>query len=474
MPSINNFLAGFSNGLPGMKDYAHASRLYIDDNFKLMPKQKFLFHVVITVDDDKFTRKLTTNEKLELNMLVKSCSLPKFNFNVEEKFQYNKKVYIPTRMSYEPVNITFHDDHADTVNAFWKAYYEYNNQDSLGGLATIGGSLTKDNYYDATQNKTQFGLDGAQKRREPLIKSIQIFALHKKRFTSFTLINPVITTFAHDDLDQTDGTGIMANTMQIVYETVLYGAGIIQKSPDVTGGATGIPGFATIHYDHEPSPLSVLGGGTTSIFGPGGIVDGIGSVISDIQSGNFGVGTILKGINTYNNAKKIKAKEAVKEELKGIVKEGVIEVGRSAGTITNPVGDFSVGTAAVAAVTAGAAIATARGIDNVDNKNRNTTVQGYVIDTANYLSPTEAYNLISANATLKDQVASSIYYKAVGSRQGQTIAQSDIAYAGLTTNQKFVYQSRALTDIAKLVTEGYIKISRTSKDVTVNAERANI
>jgi hypothetical protein len=63
----------------------------------------------------------------------------------------------------------------------------------------------------------------------------------------------------------------------------------------------------------------------TSIFGAGGIVDGIGSVMGDIQNGNFGVGTILKGINTYNNAKKIKAK-AVKEELKGIVKEGVIDI----------------------------------------------------------------------------------------------------------------------------------------------------
>ena len=467
MPSINNFLAGFSNGLPGMKDYAHASRLYVDDNFKLMPKQKFMFHVVITVDDDNFTRKLTTNEKYELNMLVKSCTLPKFNFNVEEKFQYNKKVYIPTRLSYEPINITFHDDHADTVNAFWKAYYEYNIQDSFGFDLSTPGMDVKDDYYEAVRNKSQYGLDGAQKRGKPLIKGIQIFALHKQRFTSFTLVNPIITTFAHDDLDQTDGGGLMANTMQIVYETVLYSAGIIKKNAQPSG-------FATIHYDLSPSPLSVLGGGTTSIFGPGGIVDGIGSVISDIQSGNFGVGTILKGINTYNNAKKIKAKDAVKEELKGIVKEGVIDIAKQAGTITNPVGDFSVGNAVTAAVVTGAALATARGVDNVDNKNRNTVVQGYVIDTANYLSPTEAYNLISANATLKDQVAASIYYKVIGSRQGQTIAQSDIAYAGLTTNQKFVYRSRALTDIAKLVTEGYIKINRTSKDVTVNAERANI
>ena len=54
MPSINNFLKGFQDGLPGMKDYQHASRLYVDDNFKLMPKQKFLFHVVFNTDETLF------------------------------------------------------------------------------------------------------------------------------------------------------------------------------------------------------------------------------------------------------------------------------------------------------------------------------------------------------------------------------------------------------------------------------------
>jgi hypothetical protein len=42
MPSINNFLTSFSNGLPGMKDYRHAARLFLDDNYKLLPKQKVL------------------------------------------------------------------------------------------------------------------------------------------------------------------------------------------------------------------------------------------------------------------------------------------------------------------------------------------------------------------------------------------------------------------------------------------------
>jgi len=465
MPSINNFLKGFSNGLPGMKDYQHASRLYLDDNFKLAPKQKFLFHVVFDIDNTIPARAFSTNERLELNMLVKSCELPKYDMNIEEKLQYNKKIYVATRIKYNPVTIAFHDDHADTVNAFWKAYYEYNISDSLS-VANAGGpnGYTKDDMYGPNRVATQFGMDTATQRAKPFLKSIQIFALHKKRFTSFTLVNPVISSFSHDNLDQTDGTGTMSNTMQIFYETVLYGAGIVNSND--------IRGFATVHYDLEPSPLSVLGRGTTSIFGPGGIVDGIGSVISDIQNNNFGVGTILRGINTYNNAKKINAKEAAKEELKGLTKEGIVQIGRQAGTITNPVGNFSVGNAAVIAVAAGATLAGAKGlIDDRKNKN-NKAINNPIIDTQNYLSPTESFNLLQTNLSARDQVASSIYYKTSGSRRGLTIAQSDIEYAASTDSTKNIYRSRALTDITKLVNEGYIKINRTTNEVSIVAERA--
>ena len=85
MPSINNFLKGFTDGLPGMKDFRHASRLYIDDHFKLLPKQKFLFHVVISLNDDISFDKFSANERYELNMLVKACDLPRYNMNIEEK-----------------------------------------------------------------------------------------------------------------------------------------------------------------------------------------------------------------------------------------------------------------------------------------------------------------------------------------------------------------------------------------------------
>jgi len=460
MPSINNFLKGFQDGLPGMKDYRHASRLYIDNNHKLMPKQKFLFHVVFNTDETLFVDSFNSNERYELNMLVKSCELPKYNMSVEEKTQYNKKMYAATRIAYEPVNITFHDDHADTVNAFWKKYYEYHIADSVSMNSELQASNTKDDLYDWGDKRTtnKFGMDTPNQRKRPYLKGIDIFVLHKQRFTSMSLINPVIGSFSHDNLDQADGTGIMSNTMQILYETVIYSSGLVKE----------IDSFATLHYDREPSPLTVLGGGTNSIFGPGGVVDGVGSVIRNVQSGNI-LGAILSASNTYNNAKKIRKKD-VKEELRGIAKEGVLEVGKQAGSITNPVGAFTVG----AAVAGAAVIASARGTSDNKTGQNNTVISNPTIDTVNFLGAEESFNLVSNDSTIRSEIASALYYKDIGSRKGLTVAESDIEYTGSSAAVQNVYTNKAITDIRKLVTEGYIKIDRTTQDVEIATEKAGL
>jgi hypothetical protein len=462
MPSINNFLKGFSDGLPGMKDFQHASRLYVDDNFRLLPKQKFLFHVVFTIDNTIPANPFTKNERLELNMLVKSCELPKYDMNLEEKLQYNKKVYVGTRIKYNPVNIVFHDDHADTVNQFWKAYYEYNIADSQSINRSGVEDIAKDDMYHDKDRKvvTQFGMDNSQQRGKPFLKAVEIFVLHKKTFTSFSLVNPIIGSFSHDNLDQAAGDGVMTNTMQLFYETVIYKAGVVD--------GVSVEGFATLHYDKEPSPLSVLGRGTTSIFGPGGIVDGIGSVIGKAGRGDY-FGAVLGAINTYNNAKKIKAKDAIKEELKGIVKDGVINIGRQAGTITNPVGSFSIG--AVAIVGAAASFAGAKSLNSGKNPN-NKVISSPILNTQLYLSPTESFNLVETNLVAKDKVAAGIYYKQVGSRKGMSINQSDVEYTAAPDSVKKIYRSRALTDTTKLVNDGFIKIDRTNNTVNIVAERA--
>ena len=241
---------------------------------------------------------------------------------------------------------------------------------------------------------------------------------------------------------------------------MIYKAGIVNKN--------NVPGFATINYDQSPSPLSVLGGGTNSIFGPGGIVDGIGSVISNVQSGNI-LGAILGASNTYNNAKKIKKRD-VKEELKGIAKDGILSVGKQAGSITNPVSQFSVG----AAVVAGVAIASAKGTTDNNNQADNTVITNPALDTVNFLGADESFNLVSNNSSVRDEIAAGIYYKDIGSRKGLTVAQSNVEYEGSASNIKNVYTSKAITNIRKLVTEGYIKIERQSQNVEIAVEKATI
>ena len=248
--------------------------------------------------------------------------------------------------------------------------------------------------------------------------------------------------------------------MQVFYETVIYKSGIV--------GKVAVPGFATLNYDNEPSPLTVLGRGTNSIFGPGGVVDGIGSTIRNLREGNI-LGAILSASNTYNNAKKIKKSDA-KAELKGIAKKGVQEIGKQAGSISNPVAQFAVGAASLLAIKE----ANAKGTNDQQNKANTKVISSPSLDTTNFLSPDEAFNLVNTNATVKNQVAAGIYFKDIGSRKNLTVAQSDIEYNNANATTKTVYQNKAITNVRKLVTEGYLKISRQTLNVNIETEKANI
>ena len=160
--------------------------------------------------------------------------------------------------------------------------------------------------------------------------------------------------------------------MQIFYETVLYDSGTVNKSD--------MPGFATLNYDHEPSPLTVFGRGTNSIFGPGGVVDGIGSVMKNVRQGNI-LGAILGATKTYNNAKAL-SKSSTKEELKGIAKKGVLEVAKQAGTISSPVAQFGVGGLEPAMT-----LAPAKGLTDNNNTNDTKVIQP-TFDSVTLLTPT--------------------------------------------------------------------------------------
>jgi hypothetical protein len=271
MPATSNgFLDNLFSGILGpkgnMADWQHARRLFIDGKLKLAPKQKFLYHVYFRLDPIVRTilPELADKHNLEIGMLVKSADLPKFTANVETKNKYNRKKNVHTSISYDPINITFHDDNYGVTTALLEAYYRYYFADASYGR--IPGAYNKagagDNTYKGSGfNQYKYGLDNDI--TVPFFQSIEISQLSRKTHTTYTIVNPIITAWQHDGVDSADGNTTMQNSITVAYEAVHYSRGLVEA------GSEGSPtGFGSQeHYDKQPSPISLLGGGRLGIDG---------------------------------------------------------------------------------------------------------------------------------------------------------------------------------------------------------------
>jgi len=266
--AFNGFLDSVANGALSPKgnlgDYAHASRLFVTENQKLAPHQKFLYHCFFQMDPSAASvlPELKSKHELEIGMLVKSAELPKFSADIETKNKYNRKKNVQTAIKYNPVTITFHDDNYGVTTALLEAYYRYNFAD--GNYKEIPGAYNKagagdSTYKGAGANKYSYGLDNNQ--TVPFFQNIQISQMARKAFTTYTLVNPIISDWQHDTVDSSDGTTTMINTITVMYESVFYSRGNVET------GANGNPkGFGnTAHYDITPSALN--GGGLGDILG---------------------------------------------------------------------------------------------------------------------------------------------------------------------------------------------------------------
>ena len=267
----NGFFDNLVNGILGPKgnlaDWQHASRLYIDNDLKFSPKTKFLYHTYFQLDPivRSILPELKDKHNLEIGMLVKSADLPKFTAKVETKNKYNRKKNIQTGITYDPITITFHDDNYGVTTALLEAYYRYYYADASYGR--VPGAYNKagagDNtYMGSGRNQFKYGLDN--NISVPFFKNIEISQLAKRTYTTYTLVNPIITNWAHDSVDSSDGNTTMTNTITVAYEAVHYSRG----SVDSSGTEKAPTGFGSQeHYDKQPSPISLLGGGTLGLAG---------------------------------------------------------------------------------------------------------------------------------------------------------------------------------------------------------------
>jgi hypothetical protein len=310
---FTRFLSDVFTGLTTPKgivaNYTHATRLFIDDNYRLAPKTKFNYYLRIELDKTAArASNYTSKHAEEVGLLVKTADQPKFTFDSTTLNQYNRKKIVYKMLNYEPVNLTFHDDNHGVVSALWAIYYGYYSRDRNNPLSAYNA-----NHYrksGTSLDKFRYGLDNAITVTS-LFKSVTIYTMGRRRFVGYTLINPKIKTWEHGGLDYASTSEPAESSMQLEYEAVIYSAGRVSEgSPK---------GFATLHYDNTPSPLTVAGGGVSNLLGEGGVLDGLEQVFGAVGDGtafssgeNF-LGTAIKAANTYKNFKGL-SKDGLKAE----------------------------------------------------------------------------------------------------------------------------------------------------------------
>jgi hypothetical protein len=307
--NLLNDAAGALFGNAILRDYTHASKTFRTNSYENAPKLKFLFHTYFSINPTGYP--VSTN----FGLLVKEIKLPQFSFNTVQMNQYNRKRIIQTKIKYDPIEITFHDDNGNHVTQLWESYYRYYYNDTTkpgnvlpgnAGAPPQGGpnDYNSRNIYDPDLSRdNDWGFNGGQTKNDgtkaPFFKNITIFGFNQHNYTAYTLINPAITSFGHDTYNYSEGGGTMTNRMTIDYETVVYNYGNLDgRTPGNIVTGFGDPA----HYDTQLSPIA-SGGSNGVVLGAGGLVDAAGGAISNLASGNL-IGAVADAsavVNTVND-----------------------------------------------------------------------------------------------------------------------------------------------------------------------------
>ena len=374
MAKLTKFLGNVFNGIFGsegdMRDYQHAARLFTDDYMRLAPKVQFLYHVTFNIQNIALRSTggalNKASPQIECGMLVKDVKLPGVQVNTDTKNQYGKKTNYQTAVTYSPVNITFHDDNDGLTHGLWQAYFQTNYNDSM-----YFENLKRQTPYQQSDNYVKFGLNSDRNYNFFLNEGISIYQLSRHRFFEFTLLNPMVQSW--DPPSMSAGSSQPTESqMTVIYEGIKYATGRV--SVDNPGG------FAALHYDKTPSPLSVMGGGTAGFFGSGGVLAGGLDVFGSVASGEafsnpFAfIGTAIKAKNTYENAKNL-TKEGVLNEVENITEKSIIKQGRN---VLNQNGADKFDAYKQVKASAGTPSGTTGQINTTTNNNANTSTQSGV------------------------------------------------------------------------------------------------
>jgi hypothetical protein len=186
-------------------------------------------------EGEKISRnKVIGDLKKSLIWNIKSIDGPKVTMAMDVLNQYNRKRNVYRRVEYDPINVRFYDTMNSAAMNLWKYLYEHHVKDGrnkswkyqgLENVESIAAPYQRTiiSGEDAWMKDSNYGVDIAHgyDQRDGLIKSLDLYLIHGRKFTLIRYVNPKITSMDHDNFTY-ESSGPIEMGMQFAYETVLY------------------------------------------------------------------------------------------------------------------------------------------------------------------------------------------------------------------------------------------------------------
>jgi hypothetical protein len=165
---------------------------------------------------------------------------PKFSIDTEILHQYNKRRIVPTKIQFDPCNITWHDTKDALIQDFWKFVYQFYFKDGQVGKKpenysfTASTKLVQDPRHGGSieSPSKHYGYHLGNKSEIPnLFSYISLYLVANGKYTRIDLVNPYMVSFAHDTFSQDSHSEHATLNATFVPETVVY----VTENQDIKG-----------------------------------------------------------------------------------------------------------------------------------------------------------------------------------------------------------------------------------------------
>ena len=249
----------FMSGLPRQKfQYVATFRFHSDDAFNQVFENQIDAQVERNMAPDQYNgadagfamndttsdaykegerisrNKVIGDLKKSLIWNIKSIDGPKITMQMDVLNQYNRKRNVYRRVEYDPINVRFYDTMNSAAMNLWKYLYEHHVRDGrnkswqyqgIGNVESIAAPYQRTivSGEDTWMKDSNYGVDISHgyDQKDGVIKSLDLYLIHGKKFTLIRYVNPKITAMDHDNFTY-EASGPVELGMQFMYETVLY------------------------------------------------------------------------------------------------------------------------------------------------------------------------------------------------------------------------------------------------------------